>query len=103
MYLRWHVVELVQAAPDPFDLLHHMFCLVHPITDIPLEGVVLVRELGRGGGSGSLDWPRCTVRIVLTTLLIPQKATPVPSVPLGLRGSLSFCFPLGTLVGAWWS
>jgi putative transposon-encoded protein len=42
MYLRLHVLKLVHPALDPSDPLHHVFCLVHPVTDIPLEGVVPV-------------------------------------------------------------
>jgi hypothetical protein len=83
MYLRLHVLELVHLVLDPSNPLHRTFCLVHPVTNIPLERVVRVGELGRGGGSGSVAWTWGTVRIVwTTTLLIPRKATAVPSVPL---------------------
>jgi hypothetical protein len=104
VYLCLHTLKLIHPALDRSDPLHRTFYLVHPLTDIPLEGVLPLRELGRGEGSGSMAWSRGTVRIVwTTTLMIPQKATPVPSVPLGLRGSLSCCFPPGTPAGAWWS
>jgi hypothetical protein len=64
MYLRLHALELIHPTLDPSNPLHSAFCLVHPVTDIPLEGVVPVGELGRGGCSGSVSWPRGTVRIV---------------------------------------
>jgi hypothetical protein len=64
VYLRLHVLKLNHPALDPSDPLHYAFYLVHPITDIPLKGVVLVGELGRGGGSCSMAWPRGTVRLV---------------------------------------
>jgi hypothetical protein len=64
VYLHLHMLELVHPALNPSNPLHRVFCLVHPITDIPLEGVVLVGELGKGRGFGSVAWPRGTVRIV---------------------------------------
>jgi hypothetical protein len=64
VYICLHVLELIHPSLDPSDPLHRTFCLVHPVTDIPLEGVVLVGELGRGGGSDSMAWPRGTVRTV---------------------------------------
>jgi hypothetical protein len=49
---------------DPSNPLHLAFCLVHPVIDIPLKGVVPLGELGRGRGYGSVAWPRATMRIV---------------------------------------
>jgi hypothetical protein len=64
VYLCLHALKLIHLALDPSNPLHRMFCLAHPVTNIPLEGVLQVEELGRGGGSDSLAWPRGTVRIV---------------------------------------
>jgi hypothetical protein len=64
VYLHLHVLELIHLALDPPEPLHHTFYLVHSVMDIPLEGVVPVGELVRGGGSNSMAWPRATVRIV---------------------------------------
>jgi hypothetical protein len=58
VYLCLHALELVHPTFDPSVPLHRAFCLVHQVTDIPLEGVVPVRELDRDGGSGSVAWPR---------------------------------------------
>jgi hypothetical protein len=58
------MLELMHPALDPSDPLHHKFHWVHPVTDIPLEGVVPVEELSRGGGFGSVAWPRGTMGIV---------------------------------------
>jgi hypothetical protein len=64
VYLHQHALKLINPALDLSDPLHRVFFLVHPVTDIPLKGVVPVGELGRGGGSSSVAWPKDTVRIV---------------------------------------
>jgi hypothetical protein len=80
------VLELVHPTLDP---LHRTFYLVHLVTNIPLEGVVLVGELGRGGGFGSVACLRGIVRDSMNyhppDTLEGHSRT---SVPLGLRGSL---------------
>jgi hypothetical protein len=64
VYLHQNTLELIHPTLNPSDPLYRVFCLVHPVTDIPLEGVVPVGELGRGRGSDSVAWPRGTVRTV---------------------------------------
>jgi hypothetical protein len=64
VYLHLHTLELFHPTLDLFDPLHNAFCLAHPVTNISLEGVVPVGELGKGRGSNSVAWPRGTMRIV---------------------------------------
>jgi hypothetical protein len=56
MYLRLQALELIHPALDLYDPLHHAFFLVHPVTNIPLDGIVPVGELGIGRGSDSVVW-----------------------------------------------
>jgi hypothetical protein len=64
MYLCLHSLKLIHHALDPSDSPHRVFCLVHPVTDVPLEGVVLVGKLNKGRGFSSLACLRGTLRIV---------------------------------------
>jgi hypothetical protein len=70
--------------------LHHPLCLVCPITNIPLKGLISVGVPCRGRGSCSTAEPRRTVRVVRPTALpVLWVSTPITSVPLGLlRGSM---------------
>jgi hypothetical protein len=76
------VIHPSLESSDPF---HRVLSLVNPITDVPLQRSILVKVLGRGGGSGSKAKLRVTVRgVVTTTLMVIRVATPIPIVPLGL-------------------
>jgi hypothetical protein len=69
-------------SSDPF---HRMLSLVSPITGVPLQRSIPVGVPGRGGGSGSEDILRVTVRGAVTTnLMVTRVITPIPSVPLRL-------------------
>jgi hypothetical protein len=84
VHLRLHVHKLIQLVLDSSNPLHRTLCLVHPIADIPLKGVVPVGELSSGGGPYSMAGPRNIMRMVSTTMsLILQTVAPIPSVPLG--------------------
>jgi hypothetical protein len=79
----------IYLLSDPF---HRMLSLVNPITDVPLQGSILVSIPGRGGGCSSEAWHRVTVRrIVATTLMLTRVANAIPSVPLGLQRVRLWC------------
>jgi hypothetical protein len=91
--------------------LHHPLCLVYPITEIPLKGVIPVRVPWRGGGPFSTAEPRMTVWVVASTaLLVLWVSTLIPSVPprlvrvsLWCRGVLLCFFHASTLSCARWA
>jgi hypothetical protein len=67
VHLRLHVLKLIQPVLDSSNPVHCMQCLVHPIADIPLKGVVPVGELSSGGGPYSMTRPENIVRMVSST------------------------------------
>jgi hypothetical protein len=96
MHLHLHVLELIQPVLNSSNPLHRTMCLIHPIVDIPLKGVVPVGEHSSGRGPYFMVVPDNIVRMVSTTTsLILQNAALVPSVPLGSRRSLSCNLQMG--------
>jgi hypothetical protein len=74
-------------AIESSNSLHHPLCLVSPITNIPLKGVIPVGVLCRGRDSCSMAEPGRTMRVVrvrTTAPLVLRVSTLIPSVPLGL-------------------
>jgi hypothetical protein len=76
--------KVIHLSLESFDFFHCVLSLINPIIDVPLQRSVPVRVPGRGGGPSSEAMLGVTVRVVVTTLIVTQVATPVPSVPLGL-------------------
>jgi hypothetical protein len=86
------VCKVIQPSLESFDPFHCSLSLINHITDIPLQGSVPVRVLGRGGGSGSEARLRVTMGgITTTTLMVTRVANPIPSVPLGLLRVSLWC------------
>jgi hypothetical protein len=79
-----HVCKVIHPSLVSSDPFHRVLILVNPITDKPPQRSVPVRVPGRGGDYGLEARLEETVRGVVTTLMVTQVATPVPSVPLGL-------------------
>jgi hypothetical protein len=78
------VCKVIHPSLESSDPFHHVLSLVSPITNVQLLRSVPVGVPGRGGGSDSEARLEVTVRGVVTTLMVTQLATPIPSVPLGL-------------------
>jgi hypothetical protein len=91
VHLHLHVCKVIHSSLESSGLFHRTLSLVNPITDILLQRSVPVRVPGRGGGSGSEDRLRVTVRGVVTTLMVTRVATHIPSVPLGLLRLSLWC------------
>jgi hypothetical protein len=68
LHLNSHI--LLQRVLNTYDPLQCPLFLVSPITDIPLNGVIPVRVLCRGGGPYSTAESRRTMRVVATTALL---------------------------------
>jgi hypothetical protein len=111
LHLRLHVCKVIHSSLESSDPFHRALSLVNPIADVPLQGSILVRVPGRGGGSSSEDRLGVTVRgIVTTTLVVTRVANPIPIVPLGLlsvslwcsRGPL-YCLHMSPPTSARWS
>jgi hypothetical protein len=90
LHLYLHVCKVIHPLLESSDPFLRTLSLVNPITNVPLKRSVPVKVPGRGGSSGSEARLMVTMRrVVTTTIMVTQVATPIPSVPLGhLRVSL---------------
>jgi hypothetical protein len=71
LHLHLHMCKVIHPSLESSDPFHRALSLVNPITDVPLQRSVLVRVLGRGGGSSSEARLEVTVRgVVITTLMV---------------------------------
>jgi hypothetical protein len=91
LHLRLHMCKDINPSLELSDPFHRMLSLVNPITDVLLQRSVPVRVPGRGGGSSSEARLGIAMRRVVTTLMVTQVATLVPSVPLGLLRVSLWC------------
>jgi hypothetical protein len=61
------MLELIQLVLYSSNPLHCMLCLVYPIAEIPLKGVVPMGDLSSGGGPYSMAGPKNIMRMVSST------------------------------------
>jgi hypothetical protein len=73
LHLHLHVCKVIHPLLELSDPLHRALSLVNHITDVPLQGSVLVRVPGRGGGSGSEARLRVTMRGIVMSYPVPRK------------------------------
>jgi hypothetical protein len=111
LHLHLHICKVIHSSLESFNPFYHALCLLNPITDLPLQRSIPVREPGRGRGSGLEARPGVPLRgVITTTLMATWVATTIPSVPLGLlmvslrcsRGLLC-CLHVSSPASARWS
>jgi hypothetical protein len=84
LHLHLHMCKVIHLSLESSDPFHRMLSLVNPITDVPLQWSILVKVLGRGGGSGLEARLGVTVKgVVTTTLMVTRVATPRTQCPTG--------------------